>query len=71
MNNLTKYKDLTVVIVAFHSDNIIYDCIKAIDKDIKVIIVDNSNSLTFFPRSNFEFILPKIRISTFSLGWKK
>ena len=67
MNNLTKYKDLTVVIVAFHSDNIIYDCIKAIDKDIKVIIVDNSNSLTLKrdieeKYSNIEVILSKTNL---------
>ena len=45
MDNFNKYKDLTIVIVTFYSENIIYKCIESIGKNIKIIIVENSNNL--------------------------
>ena len=38
---------LTAVIVTFKSEKVIHDCIKSIPKDIKIIIVDNSNDEKF------------------------
>ena len=38
---------LTAVIVTFKSERVIHDCIKSIPKDIKIIIVDNSNDEKF------------------------
>ena len=38
------YKDLTIIIVTFLSDDIIYDFIKNIPKKIKVIIVENDKN---------------------------
>ena len=40
-------QNLTVVIVSFMSENVIHDCIKSIPKDIKIIVVDNSNNYLF------------------------
>ena len=40
-------QNLTVVIVSFMSENVIHDCIQSIPKDIKIIIVDNSNNYYF------------------------
>ena len=40
-------QNLTVVIVSFMSENVIHDCIQSIPKDIKIIIVDNSNNYFF------------------------
>tara|TARA_B100001057_G_scaffold496111_1_gene596740 strand:+ start:3547 stop:4440 length:894 start_codon:yes stop_codon:yes gene_type:complete len=36
---------LSVVIVTYKSKNIIDDCINSIDNDIKILIIDNSNSI--------------------------
>ena len=40
-------QNLTVIIVTFRSDNVIHNCIQSIDSDIKVLVVDNSNSKEF------------------------
>ncbi len=37
------YQDITVIIASFHSGDKIFDCIKSIDKDVKIIVVENSN----------------------------
>ena len=37
------YQDITVIITSFHSGDKIFDCIKSIDKDVKIIVVENSN----------------------------
>ena len=40
-------QNLTIVIVAFKSNNVIHDCIRSIDDRIKIIVVDNSNDNKF------------------------
>ena len=40
-------QNLTVIIVSFMSENVIHDCISSIPKDIKIIIIDNSNDEFF------------------------
>ena len=40
-------QNLTVIIVSFMSENVIHDCISSIPKDIKIVIVDNSNNKFF------------------------
>ena len=40
-------QNLTVLIVSFRSENVIHNCIQSIDSDIKVLIIDNSNSKEF------------------------
>ena len=37
-------KNITFVIVCFRSDHIIDQCLKSINPDIKVVIVENSNN---------------------------
>ena len=39
-----KKDDLTIVIVTFESDEVIFNCINSIDEEINIIIVDNSNN---------------------------
>ena len=38
---------MSVIIVSFKSDEVIHDCIKSIDSDIEIIVVDNSNDMKF------------------------
>ena len=40
-------QNLTVIIVTFKSENVVHDCIKSIDKEVKILVVDNSNSVKF------------------------
>jgi N-acetylglucosaminyl-diphospho-decaprenol L-rhamnosyltransferase len=40
-------QNLTVVIVTFKSDAVIHNCIKSIDEEIKIIVIDNSNDNEF------------------------
>ena len=39
------YKDITVGIVTFKSENVIFDCLKSIKYIKKIIIFDNSNDI--------------------------
>jgi len=40
-------QNLSVVIVTFKSEMVIHECIKSIDKDIKIIVIENSNNSQF------------------------
>jgi len=40
-------QNLTVIIVTFKSDMVIQNCINSINKDIKILIIDNSNNQNF------------------------
>ena len=40
-------KELTIVVVTFKSDEVIHSCLQSIPRDIKVIVVENSNSNQF------------------------
>ena len=45
-------KDITIVVTSFKSDKKVINCLNSIDKQCKVIIVENSNNLEF--KKNFE-----------------
>ena len=40
-------QNLSVIIVSFKSDHIIEQCIESIDKEIEIIVIDNSNNTEF------------------------
>ena len=40
-------KDITVIIASFKSEEKIKACINSIDKQIEIIVVDNSNNIEF------------------------
>ena len=44
---LISKKNLSVIIVSFISEHVIHRCINSIDKEIEIIIVDNSNNQKF------------------------
>ena len=50
-------KDITVVITSFKSDEKLKNCLNSIDKQCKVIIVENSNNLEF--KKNQEVLVYK------------
>ena len=58
------YKDITVGIVAFKSENVIFDCLKSIKKLNKIIIYDNSNDFSLKNKVTKKY--PNIRYGYFS-----
>ena len=40
-------QNLTIVIVTLKSENIIHECIKSIDQNVPIIVVENSNNQRF------------------------
>jgi len=40
-------QNLSIVIVTFKSEAVIHECIKSIDKDIKITVIENSNNTLF------------------------
>ena len=47
-------QNLSIIIVAFKSNAVIHECIKSIDDEIKIIVIENSND------QNFKIELEKI-----------
>jgi len=45
-------QNLSVIIVSFKSDHVIHRCIQSIDKQIEIIVIDNSNNIKF--KNNIE-----------------
>ena len=41
------FQNISIIIVSFKSDLVLKRCLKSIDKNINVILVDNSNNLNF------------------------
>ena len=42
-----EFKELTIVIVTFKSEEKIYNCLNSISNEIPVIIIENSNNKNF------------------------
>ena len=71
MDNFNKYKDLTIVIVTFYSENIIYKCIESIGKNIKIIIVENSNNLELKKDIEKKYSNVEVLLAEKNLGYGK
>jgi GT2 family glycosyltransferase len=54
------YNQITVGIVTFKSENVIFNCLKSIKKIKKIIILDNSNDKILKKKINKKY--PKIKI---------
>ena len=65
------YSDITVGIVTFKSDKVIFQCLKSIKKIKKIIIFDNSNDIKL--KNKIAKIYPKIKfiLSKKNLGYSK
>ena len=69
MNNFEK--NITFVIVSFRSAHIIENCIKSINPDIKIIIVENSNNLHVKNYLENKFLNVEVIIANENLGYGK
>ena len=64
-------KDLTVVIVTFQSEKVINDCINSIDKNLPIIVVENSNNQNFKRMIEKKFHNVKCFLTNENLGMGK
>ena len=65
--SITK-QNLTAIIVTFKSENVIHNCIKSIDSEIKILVVDNSNNVKFKENLEKEYKNVKCLLSSENLG---
>jgi GT2 family glycosyltransferase len=63
------YKDITVGIVTFQSEKVIFDCLKSIKRIKKIIIFDNSNSISLKNKINSTYPKIKFILSKKNLGY--
>ncbi|WP_075522455.1 glycosyltransferase family 2 protein [Candidatus Pelagibacter communis] len=61
-------QNLTVIIVSFKSEHVIEDCIKSIDNQIEIIIIDNSNNATLKNYLEKKYINVKCILSKENIG---
>jgi GT2 family glycosyltransferase len=62
-------KDITVIITTFKSDDKINQCLESIDKQTKVIVVENSNRIDFKKKIEKEFTNVNCILSGSNLGY--
>ena len=65
------YKDLTIVITTFKSENKIKECLSSIDSKISTIIIENSNSLKFKKEIEDQFSNVYCELTNENLGYGK
>jgi len=63
------YKDITVGIVTFKSEKVIFDCLKSIKRIKKIIIFDNSNDIFLKKKINLSYPKIKFILSKKNLGY--
>ncbi|MDB4154197.1 glycosyltransferase [Candidatus Pelagibacter sp.] len=63
------YSQITVGIVTFKSENVIFDCLKSIKKIKNIIILDNSNDKILKKKINKKYPKIKILLSKKNLGY--
>ena len=61
-------QNLSVIIVSFKSDHIIHRCINSIDKEIEIIVVDNSNDTKFKNKIEEQYKNVKCILSPKNIG---
>ena len=61
-------QNLSVVIVSFKSDHVIHRCINSIDKEIEIIVIDNSNNTKFKKSIEEQYKNVKCILSSNNIG---
>ena len=61
-------QNLSVIIVSFKSDHIIHHCISSIDKEIEIIVIDNSNNAKFKKNIEEQYENVKCILSSKNIG---
>ena len=63
------FKDITVVIATFRSEEKIKNCLNSIDKQTKVLVIENSNNLSFKENLEKEFINVECVLAGANIGY--
>ena len=61
-------QNLSVIIVSFNSDHIIHRCISSIDKEIEIIVIENSNNIELKKNVEEQYANVKCILSPENLG---
>ena len=61
-------QNLSIVIVTYKSEAVVYDCINSIGRDIEIIVVENSNNIKFKENLEKKYSNVSCVISTRNLG---
>jgi len=61
-------QNLSVIIVSFKSDHVIHRCISSIDKEIEIIVIDNSNNTKFKKSIEAQYKNVKCILSSKNIG---
>ena len=56
---LLSKQNLSVIVVSFKSEHIIHSCLNSIDREIEIIVIDNTNNIKF--KSDLEKQYPNLR----------
>ena len=64
-------KDITIIIASFRSDEKIKECINSINKEAKIIVVENSNNIDFRKSIESQFNNVECILSGGNLGYGK
>ena len=62
-------KDITIVIASFKSEKKIKDCLNSIDKQAKVLVIENSNNLSFKENLEKEFSNVECVVAGANIGY--
>ena len=65
---LISRQNLSVIIVSFKSDHVIHQCISSIDKEIEIIVIDNSNNTKFKKNIEEEYKNVQCILSSKNIG---
>ena len=61
-------QNLSIIIVTYKSEDVIYDCIKSIPSDINILVVDNSGEQEFKQKIESKYTNVSCILSTKNLG---
>ena len=61
-------QNLSAIIVSFKSDHVIHKCIRSIDKEIEIIVIENSNNLKFKKEIEEQYANVKCILSSVNIG---
>ncbi len=61
-------QNLSIIIVTLKSEDVIYDCIESIDRDIPIIVVENSNNYDFKKKLESKYNNVKCIVTNKNLG---
>ena len=65
------YRDLTIIITTFKSENKIKECLRSIDSKINIILIENSSSIEFKKDIESNFSNVTCELTNDNLGYSK